>query len=143
MSTISLRPSRILAATLVLAHGAAIAMIVMAGMAPWLDALAIAALVASLVFSVRQSALLRATDAVIGLEITSDDKFSIQTRRGGWIECEVLGSTYVISFLAILNLKRTDSGKITHAVILPDSLDAGEFRKLRVWLRWKRDSQSG
>ncbi len=143
MSTISLRPSRILAATLVLAHGVAIAMIVMAGMAPWLDALAIAALVASLVFSVRQSALLRATDAVIGLEITSDDKFSIQTRRGGWIECEVLGSTYVISFLAILNLKRTDSGKITHAVILPDSLDAGEFRKLRVWLRWKRDSQSG
>jgi len=143
VSTISLRPSRILAATLVLAHGAAIAMIVMAGMAPWLDALAIAALAASLVFNVRQSALLRATDAVIGLEITSDDKFSIQTRRGGWIECEVLGSTYVISFLAILNLKRTDSGKITHAVILPDSLDAGEFRKLRVWLRWKRDSQSG
>ena len=136
MSTISLRPSRILAATLVLAHGVAIAMIVMAGMAPWLDALAIAALVASLVFSVRQSALLRATDAVIGLEITSDDKFSIQTRRGGWIECEVLGSTYVISFLAILNLKRTDSGKITHAVILPDSLDTEEFRKLRVWLRW-------
>ncbi len=143
MSTISLRPSRILAATLVLAHGVAIAMIVMAGMAPWLEAPAIAARVASLVFSVRQSALLRATDAVIGLEITSDDKFSIQTRRGGWIECEVLGSTYVISFLAILNLKRTDSGKITHAVILPDSLDAGEFRKLRVWLRWKRDPQPG
>ena len=104
-------------------------MVVLAGMAPWLEAIAIAALAASLVFN----------DAVIGLEITSDDKFSIQTQRGGWIECEVLGSTYVISFLTILNLKRTDSGRITRAVILPDSLDAEDFRKLRVWLRWKRD----
>lgn len=118
-------------------------MIVLAGMAPWLEALAIAALAASLVFNVRKSALLRAADTVIGLEITSDDKLSIQTRRSGWTECEVLGSTYVISFLAILNLKRTDSGRITHAVILPDSLDAEDFRKLRVWLRWKRDPQSG
>lgn len=143
MSTISLRPSRILAATLVLAHGAAIAMVVLAGMAPWLVALAIAALAASLVFNVRKSALLRAADAVIGLEITSDDKLGIQTRRGGWTECEVLGSTYVISFLAILNLKKMDSGRITHAVILPDSLDAEDFRKLRVWLRWKRNPQSG
>ncbi|MBI1988389.1 MAG: hypothetical protein HYS65_01405 [Betaproteobacteria bacterium] len=139
MSRISLRPSRILAATLVLAHGAAVAMVVLAGTAPWLEAIAIAALVASLVFNVRQSALLRTADAVIGLEIASDDKFSIQTQRGGWIECEVLGSTYVISFLTILNLKRTDSGRITRAVILPDSLDAEDFRKLRVWLRWKRD----
>lgn len=114
-------------------------MVVLAGTAPWLEAIAIAALVASLVFNVRQSALLRTADAVIGLEIASDDKFSIQTQRGGWIECEVLGSTYVISFLTILNLKRTDSGRITRAVILPDSLDAEDFRKLRVWLRWKRD----
>lgn len=143
MSTISLRSSRILAATLVLAHGAAIAMVVLAGMAPWLEAIAIAALAASLVFNVRQSALLHAADAVIGLEIASDDKFSIQTRRGGWIECEVLGSTYVTSFLTILNLKRTDSGRITRAVILPDSLDTEDFRKLRVWLRWKRDPQPG
>ncbi len=143
MSKISLRPSWILTATFVLAHGVAIAMVVLAGMAPWLEAIAIAALVASLVFNVRQSALLRAADAVIGFEIAPDDRFSIQTRRGGWTECEVLGSTYVISFLAILNLKRTDSGRITRAVILPDSLDAEDFRKLRVWLRWKRDPQPG
>ena len=128
-------------AILVLAHGAAIAMVVLAGMPPWLELIAIAALVASLVFDVRQTALLRAPDAVIALEITPDDKFSIRTRRGGWIECEVLGSTYVISFLTILNLKGIDSGRNKRAVILPDSLDAEDFRKLRVWLRWKRGPQ--
>lgn len=143
MLKINLRPSRILAATLVLAHGVAIAMVALAGMPLWLELIAIAALVASLVFDVRQTALLRAPDAVIGLEITSDDKFSIQPRRGEWIECEVLGSTYVTSFLTILNLKGIDSGRNTRAVILPDSLDAEDFRKLRVWLRWKRDPQPG
>ena len=136
---ITLRPSRILTAILVLAHGAAIAMVALAGMPFWLELIAIAALVASLVFDVRQTALLRAPDAVITLEIASDDKLSIQTRRSEWIECEVLGSTYVTSFLTILNLKGTDSGRNTRAVILPDSLDAEDFRKLRVWLRWKRE----
>lgn len=126
-----------------LAHGAAIAMVVLAGMPLWLDLIAIAVLVASLVYDLRKTALLQAPDAVIGLEITSDDKFSIQTRRGEWIESEVLGSTYVTSFLTILNLKVIDSGRTTRAVILPDSLNAEDFRKLRVWLRWKRDPQSG
>lgn len=140
---ITLRPSRILTAILVLAHGSAIAMVALAGMPLWLGLIAIAALVASLVFDVRQTALLRAPDALITLEIASDDRLSIQTRRGEWIECEVLGSTYVTSFLTILNLKVIDSGKNTRAVLLPDSLDAEDFRKLRVWLRWKRDPQPG
>jgi toxin CptA len=130
-----------LTAILVLAHGAAIAMVGLAGMPLWLELIAIAALVSSLIFDVRQTALLRAPDALITLEIASDDKLSIQTRRGEWIGCEVLGSTYVTSFLTILNLKVTDSGRNTRAVILPDGLDAEDFRKLRVWLRWKRDPQ--
>ncbi len=141
MLKISLRPSRILAAILVLAHGAAMALVALAGMPLWLESIALAALVANLVFDVRQSALLRAPDALVALEITSDNQFSIQKRRGEWIACEVLGSTYVASFLTILNLKATDSGRTTRAVILPDSLDAEDFRKLRVWLRWKRDPQ--
>ena len=137
MLKINLRPSRILVAILVFAHAAAIAMVVLAGLPLWLALVAIAALVASLVYDVWQTALLRAQDAVRALEITADDKFSIQTRRGERLECEVLGSTYVTFFLTILNLKALNSGGNKRAVILPDSLDAEDFRKLRVWLRWK------
>ena len=140
---ISLRPSWVLVAILVFVHGAAMAMVALAGVPLWLELIAVAALVANLVFDMRKTALLRAPDAVIGFEITADDRFSIQTRRGEWIQCEVLGSTYVTSFLTILNLKAIDSGRNTRAVILPDSLDAEDFRKLRVWLRWKRDPQPG
>ena len=81
-------------------------------------------------------------DAVVAIEISSDDVLSIQTRRGGWIECEVLGNTYVMPFLSILNLKQIDGGAIRRCAILPDGIDAEDFRKLRVWLRWKRTAPS-
>jgi toxin CptA len=137
---IALRPSRILAAILVIAHGAALAVIALVSVPLWLKVIAIAALAVSLVFEIRQTVLLRAPDAVVALEIASDDALSIQTRRGDWIECEVLGSTYVTYFLAIVNLKDQGSGRVKRAVILPDSIDAEDFRKLRVWLRWKRNA---
>ena len=33
------------------------------------------------------------------------------------------------------------SHALKRIVILPDSLDAEDFRKLRVWLRWKEETQ--
>jgi toxin CptA len=143
MLKIALRPSRMLTAILLIAHGAAIVLIVLVGLPPWLQVIAIGVLVASLAFYVRQTALLRSPDAVIAIEIASDDAFSIQTRRGDWLGCEVLGSTYVASFLTLLNLRELDKGAVRHAAILPDSTDAEDFRRLRVWLRWKRVTPPG
>ncbi len=62
---------------------------------------------------------------------------SVQTRRGDRVECDVLGSTYVQSFLTVLNLKSIPDGARMHAMILRDSIGAEEFRNLRVWLRWR------
>lgn len=137
MLKVSLRPSWILAAILVIAHGAAIAVIALVSVPLWLQLIAIAGLAASLIFEIRQTVLLRAPDAVVALEIAFDDALSIQTRRGDWIRCDVLGSTYVTHYLAIVNLRDEGSGRVRRAVILPDSVDAEEFRNLRVWLRWK------
>ncbi len=137
MLKISLRPSWILAAILAVAHGTAIAMIALISLPLWLQLIAIAALVLSLMFNARQYALLRSPNAVVAIDIASDDAFSVQIRSGDRIECEVLGSTYVTAFLAVLNLREKDSGAVRRAVILSDSVDKEDFRKLRVWLRWK------
>jgi len=137
---IVLRPSRILAAILVIAHGAALAAVALAGMPAWLQQWVLTvSLVVNVVFEVWKAALLRAPNAVVAIEIARDDTLSIQTRRGKWVSCEVLGSSYVVSFMVILDLKGKD-GAGRRAVILPDSLDAEDFRKLRVWLRWKRSA---
>jgi len=134
----NLRPSWTLAAILAAAHGAAIAAVVVVEMPPWLTFVAIAALFANLVLELRH-ALLRMPDAIVGIEISSDDVLSVQTRRGEWLESEVLGSSYVVSFLAILNLRETASRKSRRVVVLPDSMAAEDFRQLRVWLRWGRE----
>ena len=131
-----LRPSWTLAAILAVAHGAAIAAVVAVEMPLWITFVAIAALFANLVVELRH-ALLRMPDSVVALEVNSDDALAIHLRRGGWRECEVLGNTYVVSFLVILNLRETLSRSARRVVILPDSIDAEDFRQLRVWLRWK------
>lgn len=139
---VSLRPSFILAAILVIVHGAAIAVILMANMPPWLALIAIAALVINLGVSIWRNALTRGGNAVVEIGVASDTALSIRTRRGEWLECEVRGDTYVAWFLTVLNLRQIGTGKRLSVAILPDAIDAEDFRRLRVWLRWHRGTQS-
>ena len=138
MLKIDLRYSGLLIAILVAAHGAAIVLVLLVGLPQWLQIISVGVLAASLVYYVKQLALLRSPNSVVAIDVASDDAFSVQTRRGDWLACEVLVSTYVASFLTVLNLKETEKNAVRHVVILPDSIDADDFRRLRVWLRWKR-----
>lgn len=141
MLKIKLRASWRLAAVLLIAHGAAIALIVVVSIPQWLGLVAATALILSCLVSVRRTGLLLAPASTISIEISSDDVLTVQTRRGEWIECEVLASTYVASFLTVLNLREVERERIRHVVVLSDSIDAENFRNLRVWLRWKHASQ--
>ena len=134
-----LRPSRFLAVVLALAHGAAIAVVMMVDLPPWAKFIAVAILLVHLLVVVGHQALLLGADAAMAIEISSDNKVSVQTRADGWSEYEVLGSTYAMPWLTVLNLQQSDSGLVRRVTILPDSLHADEFRRLRVWLRWKDD----
>ena len=55
----------------------------------------------------------------------------------------ILDSIFVAPYLAVLNLKLQNKFLGGSAVILPDSIDGGEFRRLRVLLRWKWKATSG
>lgn len=103
----------------------------------WLKLIAVTALVINLGFEMWRNALMRDADAVVAIGIAADNALSIQTRRGDWVDCTVRGDTYVASFLVVLNLRRLDNERRKSVVILPDAIDAEDFRKLRVWLRWK------
>ena len=78
-------------------------------------------------------------DSALALEVSSDHQFSMQTRASGWSEYDVLGTTYVTPYLTVLNLRGHGERGARHVTLLPDSLHAEDFRKLRVWLRWKED----
>ena len=138
MIRIELKSSRILAAILTAAHAAAAVLVMLLAVPLVLKLTAIAALAASLAWTVRKNALLRSCGSVTGIEIASDDTLSVRRRTGDWVPCAALGTTYVAGFVVILNVKELEGRRVQHAVVLPDSIDAEDFRRLRVWLRWKR-----
>ena len=71
---------------------------------------------------------------IVALRVNIKGEFSVQRRGGEWLEVSVLGSSFVMPWLTILHLKIAD--KREYLVLLPDNLDADDFRRLRVWLRW-------
>lgn len=58
--------------------------------------------------------------------------------RDGWIPAEVIAETTVWSGLVVLRYRREGAPRTESRVIPADGLDADTFRRLRMWLRWKR-----
>lgn len=143
MLQINLRRSWIFAGILAAAHGAAMLIIKLLALPRALQLAAIVLLAINLALNLRKSALLRSPDSIVALEITADGGFSLRLLGGNWLHCVALGSTYVTGLMVVANLKELEQGRIHHAVILPDGIDAEDFRRLRVWLRWKREAVAG
>jgi toxin CptA len=97
----------------------------------------IVVLIISLIYYLRRDALLTAKDAVVVFELSDDMQCTLTKRSGESIACTILGSTFVAPYLTVLNLKSAGKLFMRSVVIMPDGIDAEEFRCLRVWLRWK------
>jgi toxin CptA len=140
MLRITLSRSGLLAVILLLAHACAVSLVLMMELPQWLKVAAASALILQCVFLIYRRALLLGAQAVLALEVASDHRMNILMRRAGWRPCDVLGSTYVTPYLTIMNLHLAGERMARHVVLLPDSLDGDDFRKLRVWLKWKNDT---
>lgn len=154
---VRLKPSMRLAMTLSLAHFSAIGLLWPLTL-PAIAQLAGSAILAlSLVFHLRRYALLSSPASVRGLELSDEMICTLELGRGERITCTLLGSSFVAPYLTVLELKPLrilESGKSMQSLtpvsrsplrifsgrsvtILPDGIDAEEFRQLRVLLRWK------
>lgn len=91
----------------------------------------------SLRFYLRRMALLRSPQSIVAIEIGEDGKFAFQTLDGRWHAARLRQSSFVSPWLTVLNLSPENARWMRNVVILPDSVQADEFRRLRVWLRWK------
>jgi toxin CptA len=67
---------------------------------------------------------------------TEQDGTLLRKTGDEWQPASLLPSTRVTPWLTVLHL-RDDNDRRTHIVILPDSLGQDDYRRLRVWLRWK------
>jgi toxin CptA len=132
---LELKPSRWLAGTLALGHGLA-GYAAWTGLSSWARVPLLVVLLASLGVSLAR-ALLRFRGQAISLELQEDGRASIKDRSGIWQEGRLGENHFVSPALVVVDLQ-TPSGRRKRLVLAPDSLPADDFRRLRVWLRWRR-----
>ena len=137
MLNIRLKPSGYLTLLLSAAHTIAIGLVLALPLPIGLKLVTTLVFCVSLVFYLKRNARLAAPNSIIALEIIEDCACAIETRSGKRLDCILLPTSYVSASLTILNLKADGEMLARHVVILPDSIDPEDFRKLRVLLRWK------
>jgi toxin CptA len=133
-----LRPSRQLAWLLLAGHAAAVVLSWLAPVAWWVSLGLSLAVVTSLGFTVRNQALRSSAGALTALELRPDGSATVEDRQGRRSEVRILGSSFVSPVLTILNLAVAGLRVRRALVVAPDALAAEEFRRLRVWLRWRQ-----
>ena len=140
MVKLAIGPSRRLALALTLAHAGAAASVLSVEVPIWMKIVLPLAIAASLLHALNGAALLRSRAAIVAIEIGEGGAVSFKTRRGEWQEAALLDTSFVAPYLTVLNLQPKRSWFARHVVVAPDSVPAEDFRRLRVWLRWRKAS---
>ena len=84
----------------------------------------------------------RSPRAAVSLELREDGRASWRDRNGAWHEGRLRSDHFVSAALVVLGLDQTGRGH-KWLVLMGDSALPEDFRRLRVWLRWRRDAGSG
>jgi len=140
---ISITPSVRLAVALCVAHLAAAGLLWLVPIPALGKGVFTLCIAVSLVYFLARDAALHAANAIVGLELKSGGGISFQTRDGKWMNCELSGSSYVSPRLTVVNLQPRGKGRARHVILLPDSVDPRDFRRLRMWMRWKTEPGHG
>ena len=82
------------------------------------------------------TALQRRPQACKSLRLDSKGNWQLERMDGRVHTIDVLPTSFVSSYMVVLNMRVVGQRRPTHIVILPDAVDADALRRLRVWLRW-------
>lgn len=132
---LELRPSPILAALLVFAHGGALVLLVLLPLAWWWRMLLAVALLWSLWLSLNRHALRRGESAITRLVWESDDTWLLKRADGKEQRARLKPGSYASPRLVILNFGGGRFRWPRSVVLLPDAADAEGLRKLRARLQ--------
>lgn len=90
---------------------------------------------ASLLLALSAAPWARRPPAPLTLRCSREGQVSIST-PDGWAAREILGTPVSLPWMALLRLRAPGQKGVHPLLVLPDSLAAEDFRRLRVWLRW-------
>ena len=130
--SLKLQPSRRLALLLLAVHGGTLGVIASMTLSGWIK---LALLLGILWSAWRVLKNLQGRQRIIRLTLRRDGLLDYSRLNGETGEARIHPHTTVTPQLAVVLLR--SAGRIEPLVLLADSLDAEEFRQLRLWLRWQ------
>lgn len=133
---IELRRSRLLAFLIVVLHVLAVGCL---WLLPWP---AVARGLLMLIVALSAGYALRASP-VIGLRLGERGELAILQADSEPIAAAVHPDSAVFSWLVVLRVRGERDARLGSLVLLPDSMSAGQFRLLRLWLRWLASPSGG
>jgi toxin CptA len=132
----TLRPSRLLALSIVLLCSASLA-------ALWSLSLPVMGLLVLTVavlwwggYRLALDANLRLRHSCVALRLEEGEDLALVLRNGRHLPCRVARDSLVTPWLVMLNVASSEPRGGRSVVILPDAMGAQSFRRLRVALRW-------
>ena len=131
----TIRPSRMLTAFLLLSSVLLVALIYHSPISLYGRLAGAWGVLLAFGFVLLRDARLRYGKSWVAVELGPQGRISLIPRKGDPVQGKVDRSTFVSPYLALLNIT-TDFGKRHSLVIMPDSMGAADFRRLRVRLRW-------
>lgn len=137
MQRISVGPSVLIAVAVSFVHLAAAGVLWLAPIPVLGKAVVTTAIALSLIYFMARDAALHAQGSIVALALGDRGEIACQTRSGEWIQCDLLGSSYVSPRMTIVILRARGWLLARRVILVPDNVDADDFRRLRTWLRWK------
>jgi toxin CptA len=139
---VAFRPSRIATCALAALAAFAIVLLVVMPAPAWADALAALVLVGWAGHRIRQHGLRSAPSAIVEVMLSEDRRIFVRRKDGRLRAGRVLDTSHVHpAFTSIV--WRPDGAWLARSVpIVADMLDADDFRRLRVMLRYGRSDDS-
>jgi len=132
-----LKPSRYLAAILVLALSGILALLWILSPPWWVIWPTTAALLGSAFYYLRHDAFLLMQSSYVQLQLEAE-QITVTARNGQSWTGHVLHDSFITPSLTLLNILPQGAHFSRSVIILPDSLDPDSFRELRVWMKWNR-----
>ncbi len=135
VQTFRFKPSRYLAALLIMVHLVAMISLFPLVLPVWAKAMLVLLLAANLAYLLARDYLLGMPSSCIALAVGKPG-VEIHTRSGELMPGRVVQGSLVTPAITVVNVLPQGAHFARSAVILPDGLDTESFRQLRVWLKW-------
>lgn len=130
-----IKPSHLLMLLIVCAHALVMGVLFFISLPTFALIMLLAVLAASMVYYILRDAALRSDSACVALRL-EDGQVVLINRKGEESSGNLRTSSVVTPHFVMLNIGLPDQRRGRSLLVLPDSMDADSFRRLRVMLRY-------